>query len=96
MPSLRQVTLALPLFLLPALSVPAPKPFTLVSRGAGPVAAKTSYHCFKGTEFPLQWLSWDQLLAINEPALSRGNSPETVKNIISAIQSVSTSAGIYA
>ncbi len=94
MPSLRQVALALPLFLLPVLTVPAPTPFQLVGRGGGSVAAETSYQCFRGTKFPVEWLSWDELLAINKPALSGGNSPETVRDIISAIQSVSMSAGI--
>lgn len=94
MPSLRQVAFILPLFLLPALSLPAPEPIQLISRGSAPTVAETSYQCFRGTKFPSQWLPWDTLLAINKPAISRGNTPENTENIISSIQSVANAAGI--
>lgn len=91
MPSLREVALALPVFLLPILA--APQGLKLVSRDApAPTAPLSSYKCFSGTQFPSRWLSWDQLLAINKPALSAGNDAETVENIISAIQSVAAQA----
>ena len=95
MPSIYQVSLALPAFFLAISAAPAPYPVKLFSRQTpAPTTAETSYQCFTGKDFPPIWLSWDQLLAINEPAISAQNSPGTTQNIISAIQSVSNEAGI--
>ena len=87
MPSLLHLAL-IPLALSPVFS--APTTAAVSSTAAG--TPLTSYQCFTGASFPTTYLSFNQLLAINNPFLSQGNTAATVNNIISAITSVSATS----
>ena len=89
MPSLLHLALALPLALTPVLSVPTAKTGSSSTTAGTPL---TSYQCFTGASFPSTYLTFAQLLAINKPFMSQGNSAATVDNIISAIESVSAAS----
>lgn len=58
--------------------------------------AEGSYKCYRGTDFPAQseWLSFNDLLAVNQPTLQNGNTPEIYNAIVADIQSVASAAQI--
>lgn len=92
MPSLFYLAFALPLAFTPVISAPTAEVASTVAAGT----SLTSYKCFTGTSFPTTYLPFSQLLSINKPFLSQGNTAETVDNIISAIKSVSASSSVRA
>ena len=94
MPATYKCLLILPFLLSQVLSAPVALPGTPLevvspSKTDAWGTAATAYKCFKGTSFPSEFLPFDELLSINKPQLSQGNSPQDVQNIINAINTVS-------